>query len=153
MESCCRQAKSHFNAQAALDLFEAEWDELIGKPSTISADTEDQVCLQTFLASGRIFLAEANEVWSSALPQQLQPSVLHKFLAADLRFWVQADRSHALDSAMNGGVVDGVTGWRRSFKGKRFQIEHATVFNISGPTGGEPRLPLSPADANTDALS
>ena len=53
---------------------------------------------------------------------------------------------------MNGGVVEGVTGWRRSLKGKRFQIENATVFNISGPTGGEPRLLLQPANAHKDVL-
>ena len=51
LQACkCQVQQSYFNMQAALDLFEADWDELIGKASTISADSEDQVmCLQTFL--------------------------------------------------------------------------------------------------------
>lgn len=35
----------HWLMQVALDLFEAEWAELIGQPSTISADEEAQVWL------------------------------------------------------------------------------------------------------------
>lgn len=77
--------------QAALTLFEADWDELIGTPSSKSAEPVDAI---------------------------------------------QEDRSAALKAALENGYIDDYEGWRQSFKGTRFKISRATVFNVEAP-GGE----------------
>lgn len=41
--------------QAALGLFEAEWDELIGKPSSVSADADAQACATITHVRRRVF--------------------------------------------------------------------------------------------------
>ncbi len=76
--------------QAALDLFEAEWDELIGTPSTKSAEPIDDI---------------------------------------------QQDRSAVLNKVLEKGAVDDYTGNRISFKGTKFKILKATLFNVEAPSG------------------
>lgn len=48
---------------------------------------------------------------------------------------MQGSRLEALDGALKAGKVEGHTGWRRSIKGKRFQLQDVTLFNINSPTG------------------
>jgi hypothetical protein len=74
--------------QVALELFETDWAELIGTPSSVSAEPT-----------------------------------------------AQPDRSSALSAALENGYVNGYEGWRKSFKGTRFKIMDATVFNVEAPSG------------------
>ncbi|KAL4515529.1 hypothetical protein Ndes2437B_g06964 [Nannochloris sp. 'desiccata'] len=76
--------------QAALDLFEAEWDELIGTPSAKSAEPIDDI---------------------------------------------QQDRSSILSKVLENGAVDNYQGKRISFKGTKFNILKATLFNVEAPSG------------------
>lgn len=76
--------------QAALNLFEAEWDELIGTPSTRSAEPIDDI---------------------------------------------QEDRSAALTQVLEKGFMDDYQGNRISFKGTKFKILKATLFNVEAPSG------------------
>ncbi|KAL4422185.1 hypothetical protein ABPG77_006426 [Micractinium sp. CCAP 211/92] len=48
---------------------------------------------------------------------------------------VQGDREQALARAMEKGFIDDYSGWRKSFKGKRFQISRTTLFNVEAPSG------------------
>lgn len=48
---------------------------------------------------------------------------------------IQEDRSRALAAAAEKGVIDDYEGWRVSFKGTRFQIRRATLFNVEAPSG------------------
>ncbi|KAL4431366.1 hypothetical protein ABPG75_006622 [Micractinium tetrahymenae] len=48
---------------------------------------------------------------------------------------VQGDRQEALARAMDKGFIDDYTGWRKSFKGKRFKIGRTTLFNVEAPSG------------------
>ena len=54
-------------AQAALDLFEAEWIDLIGRPSSISADQDAQVSFQSMACNFIFSLENDSEVF--ALPK------------------------------------------------------------------------------------
>ena len=76
--------------QAALDLFEADWDELIGTPSTKSAESVEDI---------------------------------------------QQDRSAALNKVLDKGFMDDYQGNRISFKGTKFKILKATLFNVEAPSG------------------
>lgn len=76
--------------QAALDLFEADWDELIGTPSSKSAEPIDDI---------------------------------------------QQDRSAILNEVLEKGAVDNYQGQRISFKGTKFNILKATLFNVEAPSG------------------
>lgn len=48
---------------------------------------------------------------------------------------IQQDRSQALAAALEKGFIDNYQGWRTSFKGNKFLISNATVFNIEAPSG------------------
>ncbi|PRW20317.1 MEKHLA domain-containing isoform B [Chlorella sorokiniana] len=48
---------------------------------------------------------------------------------------VQEDRAAALARAKEQGFIDDYTGWRKSFKGTRFQIGRTTLFNVEAPSG------------------
>ena len=76
--------------KAGLDLFEAEWEHLIGTPSTKSAEPITDI---------------------------------------------QEDRAAALASAMQNGYIDDYEGNRISFKGTKFRISGATLFNVEAPSG------------------
>lgn len=75
--------------RAALDLFEAEWEELIGQPSTKSAEPINEI---------------------------------------------QDDRSSALAQVLEKGFMDNYQGNRISFKGTKFTITKATLFNVEAPS-------------------
>ncbi|KAK9821324.1 hypothetical protein WJX81_003581 [Elliptochloris bilobata] len=47
----------------------------------------------------------------------------------------QEERNGILEAAADKGYVSGITGWRRSLKGTRFQIRDGVLFNIEAPTG------------------
>jgi len=79
-----------YGNKTALDLFETDWEELIGTPSSRSADLGDDV---------------------------------------------QQERTAALGTALDNGVIEDYEGWRISFKGTRFLIRRATVFNVESPSG------------------
>eukprot|EP00887_Chlorella_sp_A99_P008198 scaffold12.g8198.t1 len=48
---------------------------------------------------------------------------------------IQEERSSLLEAAKQQGYTTGYSGWRVSFKGRRFQIHNATLFCIEAPTG------------------
>ena len=76
--------------RAGLDLFETEWEELIGQPSTKSAEPIDEI---------------------------------------------QNERSSALSNVLENGFMDNYEGNRISFKGTKFTISKATLFNVEAPSG------------------
>ena len=124
----------------ALDLFEASWDELIGQPSSVSADPEvHAVQLPALSCCVRMSLL------SSALAQCLR--VAEGSLKASV-FFAQdhAERGSLLEAALQKGFVDGVTDWRRSLKGTRFKLIDAVLFNVISPGAedvlGQARLPF-----------
>ena len=47
----------------------------------------------------------------------------------------QAERQHLLEQVAHEGFIDDYTGVRISATGRRFLIERATVWNLSGPAG------------------
>lgn len=103
----------------ALELFETDFEELAGTPSTRSADNEVEVMV---VGLG----------WHS-LPTQ--PTTLSTLQRHCPPAQVQADRSQALAAALEKGYITGYSGWRRSFQGTRFLIKDAILFNVMSPTG------------------
>lgn len=52
-----------------------------------------------------------------------------------LQWGGQEERSQALGLVLEGGKLEGYSGWRRSLKGTRFQVLGVTLFNITSPSG------------------
>ena len=55
--------------------------------------------------------------------------------SADPEKEVQEERTALLNKVLEQGYCDDYQGWRRSFKGARFKISKATVFNVDSPSG------------------
>jgi hypothetical protein len=149
--------------QAALDLFEAKWEELIGMPSRKSAGDEPDVGSPDSNAQQGLLSAENKHLLKCicAWPVNVcSCGCFHSMLWFYDRFrnptvmllQAQQQRNKALDTAAENGKAQ-ITGvWRQTLKGNRFQIKEAVLFNLETPTEKKVTLNLHSTAACTESF-
>jgi len=127
--------------RAALRLFEGSWDEIVGMPSRLSADTSAQEVRGLGVGLFQLW----GWGWSSAGTvsfrggEQLSATVLSLPVNPDKaqhRPTNQQERNKLLEQAAGSGAIKNYEGWRQSLKGKRFKIKGVNLFNVTEITGG-----------------
>lgn len=73
-------------------------------------------------------------------PQHSLPACTRAPPSTETPLQIQSERQAALARALEKGYVENYSGDRVGFRGARFRIEGATLFNVTSPTGGAGQL-------------
>jgi hypothetical protein len=108
----------------ALDVFEGEWTELVGKPSgSVVADLPEEAevreeALTRLAAKALEESSDEEEEWEEIEVEGEED-----------------DDPRTRGIRGKGGGIFVTSGWRRTLKGNRFKLEDARIWNIRTPTG------------------